>query len=149
MSGILIHTQQKGQLRQSVAVCIHMHTPSTAAHSFTALSCDSAERCQFKSRRAGHVFLTSDWQCLISCWLRLPVKLLQQRIEAKNWILYGCSYHTQGRIQHIWGDILLTERGLFPAVCRSTAAETISKDKSRVVYYPLSRLCIWQTCMFM
>lgn len=29
MSGILIHMQQKGRLRQSVALCIHMHTPST------------------------------------------------------------------------------------------------------------------------
>lgn len=29
MSGILIHMQQKGRLRQSVALCIHMHTQST------------------------------------------------------------------------------------------------------------------------
>lgn len=83
MSGILIHTQQKGRLRQSVALCIHMHTHSTAPHSFAALSCDSWEQCQSKSRSAAHVFHTSDRQYLISCWLRLPVKLLWQGIEPK------------------------------------------------------------------
>lgn len=80
-------------------------------------------------RGSTHVFLTWGWRYLISSCQRLLVKLFQQRIGPKNWILYGCSYHTWGNMQHIWRDSSLTERGLFPVVSINCSKDNLKKIK--------------------
>lgn len=150
MSGILIYTQQKGRLRKSVALCIHIaHAKAQHLTLFTALSCDSREQCQSKSRRVGHVFLTSDWQYLISCCLWLPVKLLRQRIELK--IGYYC-IHMRARIAHMGRYFAQRTRASRSSVQINCSRDNL-KDKSEgekgFCTFSLFRLILWQTYMFM
>lgn len=152
MSGILIYTQQKGRLRKSVALCIHIaHAKAQHLTLFTALSCDSREQCQSKSRSVGHVFLTSDWQYLISCCLRLPVKLLRQRIKLKIGFFMVVLHSHEAHIAHTGRYSSQRTRASRSSVRINCSRDNL-KDKSEkkgFCTFSLFRLILWQTYMFM
>lgn len=93
-------------------------------YSFTALSCDSWEQCQSKSRSAGHVFLTSDWQYLIGCRLWLPVKLLRQWIEPKIGF-FTVVVHSQEGTYSTYGEIVFLKNEDFSQQCADQLQQTI------------------------
>lgn len=113
-----------------------MHTYAHAKHSAPR------ESCRSKSGGAWHVFLTSDWQYLISCCLRFPVKLLWQRIEAEIGF-FTAGLHSQELIYDTYREILfLQNKGSLQQYTdqleRRQFKDTRKKRCAR---------CCWQTCM--
>lgn len=107
----------------------------TSAHLALDLHRTHQSDANSNQKRLGHVFLTWGWQYLISVCQRLLVKLLQQKIGPKNWILYGCSYHTWENMQHVWRDSSLTERGLFPVVSINCSKDNLKKIKVNLLIF--------------
>lgn len=118
-----VHSR-KGQLGQKWSFA------HTKAHTYHRTFSGPIRAMPIQIKRGStHVFLTWGWRYLISGCQRLLVKLFQQRIGPKNWILYGCSYHTWGNMQHMWRDSSLTERGLFPVVSINCSKDNLKKIK--------------------
>lgn len=119
MSGILICAQQKGTAWAEVKPRIY-----TSTH--LAPDLYRTHQSNVNSNQVGprHVFPTWGWRYLISGCQRLLVKLLQQRIGLKNWILHPCWYHTRGNMKYVWRDSSLTEQSFLQR-------RQFKKDKSQ------------------